>query len=473
MIKFRFILTILICCTFRVFAQLDSLQHYLSLAESDNPQLQAQHHRYLSMAERVQQVGVLPDPQLEVGVFVKSMETLMGKQYADIKLMQMFPWFGTLGAAKDEARYMVQMELDIWYSIRNELLFNVQKEYFALFALQQEINNTRQNIELLKRIEQSAIYQYETGKSSAAPASGGTQNQPLPSPTPPSNAMNDMSIQVNTSINTASKTAMPGMTSSGAMTTMSGSNATMSDILRIRIEMAEWDDMLHSLTDRMETQTARFNSLLSRPSQASVTLPDSLPPVALMIDEQVISDSIRQNHPMLQMYASESARNEASLTMNRRMGMPMIGLGIEYMPMGSSSMAMSDMNGRDMVMPMISLTIPIYRGKYKAQQREVNLAQQSTQANTQNAVNMLMVEMKEATQFYKEASRRARLYETQRTLVQQNLNLLLTQYSVGRNSIDDILRVEQQLLDYKTKSAKALSDMYTGKAWIEKLMTKN
>ncbi len=469
--KCKIAIIVFLYCSFHAHAQPDSLQRYLAVAETNNLQLQAQYHSYLSVFEKTHQAGVLPDPQMEAGVFVKPMETLMGKQYANIKLMQMFPWFGTLAATKDEARYMAQMESDAYRNLRREVLFNVQKEYFALYALQQEINNTRMSIGVLKRIEEAAIYHYEAGTSAQALTTEGMSNRSLPSsPTPSTNSMNNMNMGAVISSNTPSATNMPGMPSGGNMNSMPGEGNTMSDILQIRIETAEWENILLSLTDRMETLLVSFNSLLNRPPATPVTLPDSLFPPIFMINEQAIADSIRQNHPMLQIYASETSRNEAALSMTRHMGMPMIGLGIEYMPMGASSMAMPDMNGRDMVMPMISLSLPVYRGKYKAQQREIDLQQQSIQANAANTTNILLVEMKEAVQFYKEAMRRARLYETQRTLLEQNINLLLIQYSSGKGNVISILRAEQQLLDYRIRLAKVIADQYTGKAWIEKLM---
>ncbi len=401
------------------------------------------------------------------------METLMGKQYADIKLMQMFPWFGTLGAAKDEARYMAQMESDAWAGMKREIVFNVQKEYFALYALQQEIDMTRQSIELLKRMEQSALYRYETGTSTQAPASGGMQTSPLSAPSSAAGSAGNMSMS-GMPANANAPASGSGISSASGMSGMNNmsntSGGTMSDVLLIRIETAEAENNLLALVDLAEIRSARFNNLLNRPASSLVVLPDSLPPIVLTLNEQDIATDIRRNHPMLQMYVSETARNEAAAKMNRRMSMPMIGAGIEYMPMGTSSMAMPDMNGKDMVMPMVSFSLPIYRGKYKAQQREIEMMQRSVEADSTNTANLLLIEMKEAVQSYKDAARRVRLYKTQQTLSKQNLNLLLTQYSVGNSGINDILRAEQQLLDYNVKSAKALADLHTAKAQIDKLV---
>ena len=87
----------------------DSLSHYLEQAARSNPQVNADFMLYKASLEKIPQAGAFADPELEIGFFVKPMETLMGKQIADFTLMQMFPWFGTRKAARSEASEMARM----------------------------------------------------------------------------------------------------------------------------------------------------------------------------------------------------------------------------------------------------------------------------------------------------------------------------------------------------------------------------
>ncbi len=57
-------------------------------------------------------LAVLPDPELSMGVFLSPMELVSGNQVADLRLMQMFPWFGTLRAAKDEMSLMANAKYE-------------------------------------------------------------------------------------------------------------------------------------------------------------------------------------------------------------------------------------------------------------------------------------------------------------------------------------------------------------------------
>ena len=87
----------------------DSLSHYLEQAARSNPQVNADFMLYKASLEKIPQAGAFADPELEIGFFVKPMETLMGKQIADFTLMQMFPWFGTRKAARSEASEMARI----------------------------------------------------------------------------------------------------------------------------------------------------------------------------------------------------------------------------------------------------------------------------------------------------------------------------------------------------------------------------
>src|SRR5690606_36155590 len=79
-----------------------SLDEYLIQAAENNPGLKASYARYEATLERTKQPG-LPDPELRIGLFLKPMERYMGNQQADIQLMQMFPWFGSVSTRREEA----------------------------------------------------------------------------------------------------------------------------------------------------------------------------------------------------------------------------------------------------------------------------------------------------------------------------------------------------------------------------------
>ena len=116
---------------YQVIAQ-DSLSYYLEQAALNNPGVKAKYLEYSAALEKVPQASSLPDPELQFGYFIKPMELLMGNQVADIRLMQMFPWFGVLKAAKDEASKMAVAKFESFRDAKDELYFNVKSSYYTV-----------------------------------------------------------------------------------------------------------------------------------------------------------------------------------------------------------------------------------------------------------------------------------------------------------------------------------------------------
>ena len=149
----------------------DSLSHYLEQAARSNPQVNADFMLYKASLEKIPQAGAFADPELEIGFFVKPMETLMGKQIADFTLMQMFPWFGTRKAARSEASEMARMAYEQFRDTRNNLWYEVKAQWYQLSSLNEQYHITEANIRLLYQLEQLALNRFSASSAQAAPSS--------------------------------------------------------------------------------------------------------------------------------------------------------------------------------------------------------------------------------------------------------------------------------------------------------------
>jgi outer membrane protein TolC len=185
-----------------------------------------------------------------------------------------------------------------------------------------------------------------------------------------------------------------------------------------------------------------------------------------------VSDSMLANNPMLGMLDYEKQSIEAREKMVTRMGYPMVGLGLNYSLISRSATAMGtpDMNGKDMIMPMVTVTLPVYRKKYNAMKNEAELMKTATSQNYQATSNSLQAEYYQAVQLYKDAQRRIRLYDNQYQLASKSLDLMLKSFSVSSSALTDVLRIRQQTLDYELKQVEAAADLNTSIAWLKRLM---
>ncbi len=133
----------------------DSLDRYLETAAKNNPGLNADFLAYKASLEKVPQAGAWPDPQLDIGFFLKPMDIVGGRQIADFTLMQMFPWFGTKKAAQTEATHMAQMAYEKFRETRDNLYLEVYTQWYLLSTLAEQLNNNRENLQLLKQTRYS------------------------------------------------------------------------------------------------------------------------------------------------------------------------------------------------------------------------------------------------------------------------------------------------------------------------------
>ncbi len=225
-----------------------------------------------------------------------------------------------------------------------------------------------------------------------------------------------------------------------------------------------------NLKNREQSVIARFNGYLNRPPMAGVYTGKILFADTLEFDLSAISDSIQENNPMLNMLDYEKEAYQARKKMVTGMGYPMVGLGLNYSIIGKSDMSTSSMNGNDMIMPMISFTLPVYRKKYNAMREEADLLSQASLQNYQATSNSLSTEYYMAIQLYQDAKRRIKLYEDQYTLASKSLEIMLKSFTASTVTLTDVLRVRQQALDYELKQIEAITDLNTAKALLVRLM---
>jgi outer membrane protein TolC len=453
MIKILFF--ILIAFTFGFTNAQDSLDDLLKTAAKNNPALKSKYNKYLASLQKVPQVGSLPDPDLSFGYFIEPMEVLGGKQRAQIQLMQMFPWQGTLNAAKNEAAQMAQSDFEAFRAEKEELFFNVRKSYFQLYLIDRQIavNDSAQT--LLHSMERLLLVKFgnETNTTGGSSPTRSIRDEPAPR-------------QSGMGMGSGNDTPAAAMNGGSSMNT---SGSALSALLQLRIETGTLENTIASLKQRRAILITQLNLLINRDVNTPVRLPKELP--VPNFDYQSISlfDSIKQNNPMLKMSKADIEAYRYRQVMNRKMGYPMVGIGLNYTVVAKSEMSTSSMNGKDMIMPMLSVKLPIYRKKYRASVREAQLLEQSASDNAANVQNMLFMEFTDTQLSIDEANRNLRLTTRNIELTRQRFNLLRAQLSTSGSGLDELLRTHQSLLDYRISILQAETDKRIAYAGLQKL----
>jgi outer membrane protein TolC len=444
--------------------QAQTLDDYLLQAAENNPGLKAAYARYQATSEQVNQAS-LPNPELQAGAFIRPMERFMGNQTADFRLMQMFPWFGMLSTQKEEAYHMGQADYQLFLEEKNRLFFEVKSTWNKLLLLQGEQQLAQENLEYLMKYETLALMQYQVGNSIVLPSNSFRQANANSSPAN-TNQMSGMGESSSTSTQGAS-TPSSGMSA----VPMVGSSTGLTAILQIRLQIKELESTLQQLVANKDVIQYQFQQLLNRPMEANLVLPAVWEKAQLTLAKQDYLENIKESNPMLAMYASEQMAFSQQAKMAKLEGKPMLGAGVNYMTFTSRLESGMPMGGQDMVMPMVTMSLPIYRKKIASKIKEADYLKNGAMMQQEEMANQLTLQWASAFRDWEESERMLSLYDAQVALVEQQLQVMETTYSSGTLSLSEVIQTQQLLLDYRRKKLNTLYQQHQSLAELDALLS--
>lgn len=251
-----------------------------------------------------------------------------------------------------------------------------------------------------------------------------------------------------------------------AQTQFQAGKGAMVDVVRVQIERNELETDLQLLKDRRQPLQIMFNRLLNRAENEMVAVPDTL--ILPDLRDLIAMDSLSAN-PKVAMQDAERRAAELQQKAVNKERLPMVELGLQYMIMPRSERG----DGNDMIMPMVGVRLPVWRGKYDAMEQEMVLMQQSAEHRKQNVANMLASQWAEAHYNLSKARQRLDLFTKQTEATKTALDLLVAAYANSGSEFEEVLRTDQMLLQYRLMSEAARKDYLIAYAQLEFLTAKN
>ena len=387
-----------------------TLSDYLAIAAQNNPEVKAAYAMFEAAMQKSPQVSSLPDPSLTMSAFGQMIETRVGSQEARFSLMQMFPWFGTLRAKESAANLMAEAAFQNYLDTKNELYFDVKSMYAELYELKKMIELEEQNQSILNNYKELALSKFRNGK--------------------------------------------------GAMV----------DVIRIDIKRNESLMNIQLLKDKNYPLQVAFNNMLNRDVEEMINIPSSL--LIESYEDTISDDNIFISNPKLVKLDKQKAAFEAQKIVAKKEGLPMIGFGLDYSIISKRDVENLEMNGQDAIMPMLTVTLPIFRKKYKAAQKEMDFMLEATNYEQQAIKNNLTSSFKIAEYELAKAGKLIDLYKNQTERTEQAIKLLLSTYSNSNTDFEEILRMNQDLLMYQTATTTEIKNQFTAQSKIDYLLSK-
>ncbi|WP_298528438.1 TolC family protein [uncultured Christiangramia sp.] len=389
------------------FAKAQQLQSYIQEAEANNPEIQAFELRYNIAEEKVNEANWIPNTEVSAGYFVSEPETRVGAQRARIGVKQMLPWFGTITARENYATAMADAEyVDITIAKR-KLALSVAQSYYSLYSIRAKQAVLDENIQLLQTYEQLALTSVEVGKASAV------------------------------------------------------------DVLRLQIRQNELQQQKEVLEEEFTAEQTAFNNLLNRESMMTV---DVVPEMEIPQEDPFYDNEALALNPELLKYDKLYESVAQSELLNQRESLPMIGFGVDYLPVTERSDVNFSDNGKDVLMPMVSISIPIFNNRYKSISKQNELRQQEIETQREQRLNVLESAFAKAQSQRNQA--RIAYYTQERNLkqAQDAEEILVKNYETGTIDFNDVLDIQELQLKFQMNQIESVQMYYVQSAIINYLI---
>ena len=407
-----FLLLVLGFSLVSVHAKSQSIQDYQHQAAQNNPQLKAAYYEYQAALQKAPQVKALPDPEITFAYFISPVETRLGPQVARVSATQMFPWFGALSDRENQSLLNAKAKFEQFQEQRNRLFYNLEVLWAELFEIQEKIRLANENLEVLNTLVNISLRKYETG-------------------------------------------LVPQI-----------------DVLRAQIEQEDAKTNIRLLEDNKELMVKRFNELLNAEGTNPIVIPEALPSSKnLIFDEQEWLNKVNVQNPGLNQLRFNKDAAETAIQIAESNGLPSFGLGLDYISTGERmDVAILSDNGKDALIARLSVKIPLFRSKYKAQVEEASILRTAAQHRIDANENQLETNFYTALRDLKDAERRYVLYDEQQIQrLQQAVNILLQSYASDNSQFEEILRLDRKLFSYELERVKARADTFKALSYLKYL----
>ena len=389
---------ILICLLFvSPFVGAQQLETLIEEAIKNNPEIQKFELQYNIASEKVNEVNTIPNTEIGVGYFVSEPETRTGAQRLKVSAKQMLPWFGNITARENYVSSLAKVKYEDIVIAKRKLIASVSKSYYNLYANKAKQEVLTENSKLLQTFEELALTSVEVGKASAV------------------------------------------------------------DVLRLQMRQNEIEQLKEVLEQQYVAEQTNFNKLLNRDKGVKINVINELNIPSE--DFEILFENLAL-HPELLKYDKLYQSVEQSELLNQKESNPMIGFGLDYINVDKRSDVNVIDNGKDIIMPMLSLSIPIFNNKYKSKTKQNELKQQEITYQKQERLNRLETFLDKAIN-ERIAARIS--YTTQSKNLKQAKNaeeILIKSYETGTIDFNDVLDIQELQLKFQINQIDSIKKYY-------------
>tara|TARA_B100001093_G_scaffold362680_1_gene347438 strand:- start:10729 stop:11946 length:1218 start_codon:yes stop_codon:yes gene_type:complete len=397
----------LITLLFSTALQAQSLEHYLSLALSNNPQLQALNMRYEIAEEKINQAAAVPRTTFGAGYFASEPETRTGPQRFKLSVSQMLPWFGTLKARQNYARSLVETEGLDRLIVERQLALSLAQSYYRLYGYQQKMRIIETAIELFKSYEVLALKAVENGSASVV------------------------------------------------------------NVLQLQIEQNKLSEEFLNIQELEKAEEVIFANLLSDDSFEGIQFSEML---EIPLEDLMHEQSRLAVNPEILKYDKLFAAVQQSEIVNQKEAQPSLGLGLDYIAVQQRTDVLLNENGKDILMPMLKLSVPIFKSKHSSVAQQLELKQRELNYEKNHRLNLLENKLAQAIALQNQAQISFKSQDANSAQTKKMKEVVLSNFESDRQKLTEVIAMEQLYLQFEFKKIEAVVQFYSQTALINYLI---
>ena len=233
-----------------------------------------------------------------------------------------------------------------------------------------------------------------------------------------------------------------------ALTSVEVGQASAVSVLRLQMRQNELLERKLVLEQDYAAELTAFNKIMNRQEIADISIVDSL--TVPEKDIEIDFDSLKL-HPELMKFEELNKVVSHADALNKKESAPGFGVGMEYMLYNEAP---------DMLMPMVSISIPIFNKKYKSITKQNKLRYEELDIQKQASENSLFAQLQAAVR----SRNAARIsLEAQNKNLKQAENateILFKNYETGTIDFREVLDVQELQLQFQINRIEAIGDYF-------------
>ena len=247
--------------------------------------------------------------------------------------------------------------------------------------------------------------------------------------------------------------------------------ATHSGLIRAQVELGKLDDHLRSVKDLREPIVARLNAALNRDPEAHLPWPEAIEDIDISATDEELLAWLANANPEILALDFEAGRWAQEVKLAKKKFFPDVTLGLGYIDTaGSTGGRQPDDDGKDPIIAMVSVNIPIWRDKLSAGVREANHRRLAAVHRKLDATNTLSAKLKLAAYRFRDANRKIDLYrDALLPKGRESLKATDASFRAGKASFTDLIDAQRILLEFELAFERALANKAQQLAVLESL----